>query len=64
MERGYTFNLPQVVTIPTAFNTSHKGIRKPSSFKQVTLVYDTAVKIVNRIDGLLDNEDQRYVYIY
>lgn len=64
IQKGYTFNLPQITSIPTGFNIGPTGIRKPSSVQQVTLVYDTAIKIVNRQDGLVDNEDQRYIYVY
>ena len=64
IQKGYAFNLPQVLTVPTSFKISKEGIRRPSSYQQVTLVYDTAVKIVNRIDGLVDDEDQRYIYVY
>ncbi len=64
MRKGYTFNLPQVLSIPIGFDISQTGLRKPSSNLQITLVYDTAVNIINRNDGWLDNENGRYVYFY
>ncbi|MGH9953176.1 MAG: CRISPR-associated protein Cas5 [Nitrososphaeraceae archaeon] len=64
VKQGYTFNLPQVLNIPTGFEINQTKIRKPSSYLVVTLVYDTAVKIINRCDGWLDNEDRRYLYLY
>lgn len=63
LKKGYTFNLPQVLSIPTAFNLE-AGIRRPTSHLQITLVYDTAVMITNRNDGWLDNESGRCLYIY
>jgi hypothetical protein len=50
------FNLPQVVSLPIGFNISQTGLGRPPSNLQITLVYDTAVSIINRSDSWLDRE--------
>lgn len=63
LRKGQTFSLPQVMLIPISFNIEDDGIRRPSENLQVTMVYDRAVKIKNRDDGWVDN-DQRRFFLY
>jgi CRISPR-associated protein Cas5t len=62
LRKGYTFNLPQVISIPISFNVEEKGIRRPSEYLQVTMLYDTGVKIHGREDGWVDEQRKFFLY--
>ncbi len=62
LQKGQTFTLPNIVTIPLSFEIESKGSRTPSKYLQATMVYDIGVKIKGREDGITD--EQRKLFLY
>ncbi|HKG30037.1 MAG TPA: CRISPR-associated protein Cas5 [Nitrososphaeraceae archaeon] len=62
LRKGYTFSLPQVMSIPISFKIEDNGTRRPSKYMQVTMVYDKGVVISGREDSWLDEHRKFFLY--
>ncbi|MEP0826485.1 MAG: CRISPR-associated protein Cas5 [Nitrososphaera sp.] len=61
LQRGQTFSLPQVISIPTKFDIKDH-IRKPLQYLDATIVYDRGIKLRNKEGGLSDGQRKFFLY--
>lgn len=62
LRKGHVFSLPQLVRIPISFKIEDNGVRRPSEYLEVTMVYDKGVMIRGREDGWLDGQRKFFLY--